>query len=35
MEKALVVGLGISGKAVCALLLHKGYQVTAIDRKDL
>jgi UDP-N-acetylmuramoylalanine--D-glutamate ligase len=30
-EKALVVGLGISGRAVCALLRSRGAEVTATD----
>ena len=33
MVRALVIGLGISGKAACALLQKKGYQVTGADAK--
>jgi UDP-N-acetylmuramoylalanine--D-glutamate ligase len=35
VKKALVVGLGISGKAAAKLLLQQGYAVTAVDKKDL
>ncbi len=30
-EKALVVGMGISGRSVCELLLNRGIEVTATD----
>jgi UDP-N-acetylmuramoylalanine--D-glutamate ligase len=33
MRKALVIGFGISGKASAALLLAKGYSVTAVDKR--
>src|SRR5687768_6390905 len=33
LDRALVIGLGISGKASAALLLSKGFIVTAVDRK--
>ena len=32
--KALVVGLGVSGKASAELLLRKGYAVTGADRQS-
>ena len=36
MEKtALVLGLGVSGKAALHFLRHLGYQVTGVDKKDL
>lgn len=36
MEKtALVVGLGVSGKAALHFLRHLGYQVAGVDKKDL
>ncbi|MBS3904088.1 MAG: UDP-N-acetylmuramoyl-L-alanine--D-glutamate ligase [Simkania sp.] len=31
MQTALVLGLGVSGKAACQLLLKKGYHVIAVD----
>ncbi len=31
MQKALVIGLGISGRASCQLLLKMGYEVVAVD----
>ena len=33
-EKTLVVGLGISGRAVCALLRSRGAKVTATDLRS-
>ncbi|MBS0626585.1 MAG: UDP-N-acetylmuramoyl-L-alanine--D-glutamate ligase [Verrucomicrobia bacterium] len=36
MQKtALVIGLGVSGKAAAKFLLKQGYEVTGIDRKDV
>ncbi|MES2198555.1 MAG: UDP-N-acetylmuramoyl-L-alanine--D-glutamate ligase [Chlamydiota bacterium] len=36
MQKtALVVGLGVSGKAALHFLRHLGYQITGVDKKDL
>ncbi len=34
MKKALVLGLGLSGRAACALLLKKGYKVAACDKNS-
>jgi len=35
MQKALVIGLGISGRASCQLLLKMGYEVVAVDNKEI
>jgi len=34
MTKNLVIGLGISGKAICKYLENQGQEVIAVDRKD-
>lgn len=35
MQKALILGLGVSGKSAVKCLLKEGYEVTALDQKDL
>jgi len=34
-EKALVIGLGVSGKAALRFLMNQGYEVVGVDAKDL